>query len=95
VLRGRPETADDFMKCFRQLLPEKMHILTRIDTNKYLAASTCKILGIPSSVAVPQPSTKIFRIDLLGDDLVSVKWLGEVPHKCNNTFFYKWYESFF
>jgi hypothetical protein len=82
VLRGRAAAAEDFMRCLRQLLPDKMHSLTRIEPSKYLAPSACKILAIPASVAVPQPSTKIFRIDLLDDDLVSVKWLGEVPSKC-------------
>lgn len=60
-----------------------MHKLTQPDCSQYLAASECRILSIPTSVAVPQPSADVFRIDFVGDsDEVHVKWQGGLPSKC-------------
>lgn len=60
-----------------------MHILTRTDSPRYIPPTECKILSIVPEVAVPQPCSTIFRIDLIGnDDLVSIKWTGEMPTKC-------------
>lgn len=44
----------------------------------------CRILCLMQEIAVPQPCSGIFRIDFLSDDqdLVSVKWTGELPTKC-------------
>lgn len=59
-----------------------MHTLTRTDSPRYVAPTECKILSLVPEVAVPQPCSTIFRIDFMNDDLVSVKWTGEMPTKC-------------
>lgn len=60
-----------------------MHKLTQTDCSQYLTTSACRLLSIPTSVAVPQPSADVFRIDFVGDsDEVHVKWLGGLPSKC-------------
>lgn len=71
------------MKSLRKLIPEPLHRLTQTEGCKYLPSSVCRILSVPSQVAVPQPSPNVFRLDFLGDtDKVAVKWTGELPVKC-------------
>jgi len=82
ILRGPSSKTIVLMKSLRKLLPESMHTLTRNDSPRYVAPTECKILSVVQEVAVPQPCSTIFRIDFLGnDDLVSVKWTGEMPTK--------------
>lgn len=83
VLRGSQSKTFRVIKSLRKLIPESMHRLTQTDCSQYLPASQCRILSIPTSVAVPQPSANVFRIDFVGDtDDVQVKWLGGLPTKC-------------
>lgn len=86
VLRGSQTKTFRVIKCLRKLIPESMHNLTQTDCSQYLPASQCRILSIPTSVAVPQPSADVYRIDFVGDsDEVHVKWLGGLPSKCENS----------
>lgn len=76
------------LKCFQKLLPDCLaskcaRSATECKT-KYVPPQESRILCLQPEVAVPQPSSGIFRIDFLSDDqdLVSVKWTGELPTKC-------------
>lgn len=65
-----------------------MHKLTQTDCSQYLPSSKCRLFSIPTSVAVPQPSADVFRIDFVGDsDELHVKWLGGLPSKCEYSVF--------
>ncbi|KAG4073473.1 hypothetical protein HA402_000697 [Bradysia odoriphaga] len=82
ILRGPTSKTIILMKSLRKLLPESMHTLIRSDSQRYVPPTECKLLSVVPEVAVPQPCSTIFRVDFIGnDDLVSVKWTGEMPTK--------------
>lgn len=87
ILRGPQIKTYKLMKCFRKLIPEAMHKLTKIDCVQYLSPNDNKILSVCFEVPVPQPCAGICRLEFIGesDDLV-VKWLGELPSKCKFDF---------
>lgn len=87
------------MKCLKRLLPHALHKFTRMNSLQYVPATECRILSVVPEVAVPQPSSNIFRVDFIGvDDTVCVKWPGEIPTKCTNRLFFLYnymFNSFF
>lgn len=88
IVRGAPERTVLFMMCLKKLLPEPMHNLMRIDAqHQHSISSEYKIISVSNDIAVPMASSSVFRIDFLdkhvnGNDIVSVKWPGELPRKC-------------
>lgn len=82
-MRGSPSRTNDFVRFFAKLLPDSMHHLICIDSDRYQTPTECRILTVSPSIAVPQPSENIFRIEFLDNcDDVHVKWLGCLPNKC-------------
>lgn len=83
ILRGPQIKSYKLMKCFRKLIPEAMHKLTKTDCVQYLPPNDNKILSVSFEVPLPQPCNGICRLEYVGesDDLV-VKWMGELPSKC-------------
>lgn len=82
VLRGSTTRTFNMMMCLRTLLPEQMHKVTRMNCSQYLSPGEFRIISVPTEVAVPQPSSSIFRIDFVGNEHdISVRWLGEMPNK--------------
>lgn len=87
IVRGAPERTVLFMMCLKKLLPEPMHNLMRIDAqHQHSISSEYKIISVSNDIAVPMASSSVFRIDFLdkhvnGNDIVSVKWPGELPRK--------------
>lgn len=60
-----------------------MHHLICTSSDQYLTQTECRILSVSHSVAVPQLSDDIFRIEFLDNSNdVHVKWLGCLPNKC-------------
>ncbi|KAH8302150.1 hypothetical protein KR044_003301 [Drosophila immigrans] len=87
VVRGAAERTVLFMMCLKKLLPHPMHNLMRIDAqHQHSISSEYKIISVSNDIAVPMASSSVFRIDFLdkqvnGNDIVSVKWPGELPRK--------------
>ncbi|XP_017862530.1 PREDICTED: folliculin [Drosophila arizonae] len=87
IVRGAPDRTFQFMVCLKKLLPERMHNLIRIDAqHQHSISSEYKIISVSNEIAVPIASSCVLRIDFLdkhinGNDIVSVKWPGELPRK--------------
>lgn len=79
-MRGPPLKTQILVRGLRKLLPDSFSHLIKLESStKY--ASEFRIICLFPETAVPQPSSKVFRIDFLADDKMTIKWSGDLPSK--------------
>lgn len=80
VVRGPIQRSTDFLKYFKNFLPEILHGLI-FESTKYVSVNKCRILALPADAVIP--NTNVCRVELMNDDINPslIKCSIELPTK--------------